>query len=83
MSSPILTRLLLPAFSLPALALTVLAERHPLVTYIDVATPFLQADSTVMTDIFVADNLHLNEKGYDIWAATIRAALMQHETKYE
>ncbi|MDP2285322.1 MAG: GDSL-type esterase/lipase family protein [Pseudohongiella sp.] len=60
-----------------------LAERNPLVTYIDVATPFLQADGTVMTDIFVADNLHLNEKGYDIWAATIRAALMQHEAKYE
>ncbi|MDO8908267.1 MAG: GDSL-type esterase/lipase family protein [Pseudohongiella sp.] len=56
-----------------------LAEKHPLVTYIDVATPFLQADGTVMTDIFVEDNLHLNEKGYDIWAATIREVLMAHE----
>lgn len=60
-----------------------LADSHPLVTYIDVATPFLKADGTVMTDIFVDDNLHLNEKGYDIWAATIREVLMAHEAQYE
>ncbi|MBU2097794.1 MAG: G-D-S-L family lipolytic protein [Gammaproteobacteria bacterium] len=60
-----------------------LADSHPLVTYIDVATPFLQADGTVMTDIFVEDNLHLNDKGYDIWAATIRDVLMAHEAQYE
>ncbi|OFE13124.1 hypothetical protein PHACT_08215 [Pseudohongiella acticola] len=59
------------------------AASDPLVHYIDVATPFLQADGTVMTDIFVDDNLHLNEKGYDIWAASIREVLMQHEAQYE
>ncbi|MEX2335012.1 MAG: GDSL-type esterase/lipase family protein, partial [Pseudohongiella sp.] len=53
-----------------------IAAADPLVYYIDVATPFLQADGSVMTDIFVADNLHLNEKGYDIWAASIREVLM-------
>jgi len=60
-----------------------IAARDPLVHYIDVATPFLNTDGSVMTDIFVDDNLHLNEKGYDIWAATIRAALMQNEADYE
>ena len=60
-----------------------LADADPLVTYIDVATPFLQADGSVMTDIFVADNLHLNEKGYDIWAAAVREVLMEHEARYE
>lgn len=60
-----------------------LADSNPLVTYIDVATPFLQADGTVMTDIFIEDNLHLNEKGYDIWAATIREVLIAHEAQYE
>jgi lysophospholipase L1-like esterase len=60
-----------------------LAGANPLVTYIDVATPFLQADGSVMTDIFVADNLHLNEKGYDIWAAAVREVLMEHEARYE
>lgn len=60
-----------------------IAAADPLVHYIDVATPFLQADGTVMTDIFVDDNLHLNEKGYDIWAASIREVLMAHEAQYE
>lgn len=59
------------------------AAADPLVHYIDVATPFLQADGSVMTDIFVGDNLHLNEKGYDIWAASVREVLMQHEAQYE
>jgi len=60
-----------------------LAEQEALITYIDVATPFLKADGSVMTDIFVSDNLHLNEKGYDIWAATIREVLMRHEAMHE
>lgn len=60
-----------------------IAAANPLVHYVDVATPFLHADGTVMTDIFVADDLHLNEKGYDIWAASIREVLMQHEAQYE
>lgn len=59
------------------------AAADALVHYIDVATPFLQADGSVMTDIFVDDNLHLNEKGYDIWAASIREVLMEHEAQYE
>jgi lysophospholipase L1-like esterase len=53
------------------------------VHYIDVATPFLQADGTVMDDIFIDDGLHLNEKGNRIWASTIKAALMAGEARHE
>jgi lysophospholipase L1-like esterase len=53
------------------------------VHYIDVATPFLQADGTVMDDIFIDDGLHLNEKGTRIWASTIKAALMASEARHE
>lgn len=60
-----------------------LAESDPRIHYIDVATPFMKADGTVRDDIFVEDNLHLNEKGYDIWAETIREVLMTHEAQYE
>lgn len=60
-----------------------LAAQDPLLYYIDVATPFLQSDGKVMTDIFVEDNLHLNEKGYDIWAATVKQGLMAHEAGFE
>lgn len=51
--------------------------------FIDVATPFLKPDGTVMDDVFVADGLHLNEKGNRIWAAAIKAVLMKIEAEFE
>lgn len=60
-----------------------IADADPLVYYVDVATPFLKADGSVMTDIFVDDNLHLNDKGNAIWGATIKAALMTQEAQFE
>ena len=51
--------------------------------HIDVATPFLKADGTVMDDVFVDDGLHLNDKGNAIWAQAIKAVLMKVEKKYE
>lgn len=43
-------------------------EENPNVEYIDVWTPMLMQDGVVMQDIFLADNLHMTSKGYDIWA---------------
>lgn len=60
-----------------------IAESDPLVHYIDVASPFLKADGTVMTDIFVADGLHLNDKGNEIWGRAIKAGLMEIEGQFE
>jgi len=51
--------------------------------FIDVATPFLKADGTVMDDVFVDDGLHLNDKGNRIWAAAIKSVLMKIEGHYE
>jgi hypothetical protein len=48
-----------------------------------VANPFLKQDGTVMDDIFVADDLHLNAMGNLIWGASIRAALMPLEARHE
>ena len=59
------------------------AENHDLVSYIDVANPFLQSNGKVMDDIFIDDGLHLNEKGTQIWASTIKAALMEGEAQHE
>ena len=60
-----------------------LVAEDDLVSYIDVATPFLGPDGKVMDDIFIEDGLHLNEKGTGIWAATVKAALMAVEAQYE
>ena len=59
------------------------ADGHDLVSYIDVANPFLQSNGQVMDDIFIDDGLHLNEKGTQIWASTIKAALMKDEAQHE
>ena len=60
-----------------------IAANDPLVHYIDVASPFLWPDGSVMDDVFVEDNLHHNELGTLIWAAAIRAALMPLEARHE
>jgi lysophospholipase L1-like esterase len=60
-----------------------IADDDPLVYYVDVATPFLDNDGNVWTDIFVADDLHLNDLGNAIWGATIKAALMPVEARFE
>jgi lysophospholipase L1-like esterase len=41
------------------------------VRYIDVWTPMLDAEGNVMKDLFVEDGLHMNAKGYEIWAKVI------------
>jgi lysophospholipase L1-like esterase len=60
-----------------------IADNDPLVYFVDVATPFLDNDGRVWTDIFVADNLHFNDLGNAIWGATIKAALMPVEARFE
>jgi len=47
------------------------------VRFADVWTPMLDNDGKVMQDIFVADGLHLNEKGYSIWARAIKNYISQ------
>ena len=39
--------------------------------FVDVFTPMLGADGEPLPDIFQADNLHMNEKGYAIWTKVL------------
>jgi lysophospholipase L1-like esterase len=41
-------------------------------------SPFYLADGTLMQDIFVADKLHLNEKGYVIFAKQIQDFMIKN-----
>jgi lysophospholipase L1-like esterase len=45
--------------------------------FINVHNDMLQKDGSVMTDIFIADNLHMNAKGYAIWQPLIRKVLLK------
>lgn len=60
-----------------------IADEDPLVYYVDVASPFLNADGTVMNDVFVEDDLHFNDLGNAIWGSVIKAALMPMEARFE
>jgi hypothetical protein len=41
-------------------------------------SPFYNPDGTLMQDIFVADRLHLNEKGYVIFAKQIQNFIQKY-----
>lgn len=60
-----------------------IADDDPLVYYVDVATPLLNADGTLRPEIYVNDGLHLNDLGNSIWGAAIRGALMPVEAGFE
>jgi lysophospholipase L1-like esterase len=45
------------------------------VEYADIWTPMLKKNGEVRDDVFVADKLHMNEKGYEIWKEVIKEYL--------
>ena len=42
------------------------------VFYLDVWSPMLDENGEPMTDIFISDGLHMNEKGYEIWEKVVQ-----------
>jgi lysophospholipase L1-like esterase len=52
-------------------------------TYVDVATPMLNKQGMPKKEIFIADNLHMNSKGYEIWTKTLKPILLETELRYE
>ena len=51
--------------------------------YIDPWKPMLGKDDKPLPDIFVEDQLHLNEKGYKLWADAIVPVLRRGEAAFE
>lgn len=45
--------------------------------FADVYSKMLKADGTVMDDIFINDNLHMNAKGYAIWKPVLEKYLIK------
>lgn len=59
------------------------ADNDPRLTYIDIATPMLGEDGKPLAEIFVADMLHMNGLGYDIWRDAVTPVLVEAERAYE
>jgi|APGre2960657404_1045060.scaffolds.fasta_scaffold93540_1 lysophospholipase L1-like esterase len=51
-------------------------EKQTNANYINIHNAMLQGDGSVMKDIFIADNLHMNAKGYAIWQKIIAPSLL-------
>jgi hypothetical protein len=58
-------------------------ERTQNVTYIDVVPALLGDDGEPLEAAFLADGLHLNGVGYDLWSETIYSALLNYEVRRE
>ncbi len=50
-------------------------RQQPAVTFIDIATPMLEHGQPPPRELFIADGLHLSEKGYRLWADRLRPHL--------
>lgn len=58
-------------------------DADPAMSYIDVSAGMLQADGTPRPEIFKKDMLHMNDLGYDAWAAAVGPVLRTGEAEYE
>ena len=56
------------------------SQRHA--RFLDIHQAMLQADENVMTDIFIADNLHMNAKGYHIWQRIFAPTLIRMKNTF-
>lgn len=53
------------------------SEKENNIQFVDLASPMLNADGKLKTDIFINDGMHLNKLGYEIWNPIIRNILLE------
>jgi lysophospholipase L1-like esterase len=51
------------------------SEQNSKLHYLDLAAPLLDKDGRPDDNFFVADKLHLNQKGYDIWTNLLKSCI--------
>ncbi len=54
-------------------------KTRPGTRFVNIHNAMLQPDGSVMTEIFTSDSLHMNKKGYAIWAPILRKALIRSQ----
>lgn len=54
-----------------------IARRQENVTYLDVFSSMLDANGKPQADLFRADSLHMNEKGYELWSKLLKPHLLK------
>lgn len=51
-------------------------NKTPNLYYLDITKGMYDAEGNLRKDIFVSDNLHMNQNGYDIWTPIIKNAVL-------
>jgi lysophospholipase L1-like esterase len=51
------------------------SDADPKLSYVDVFTPMLGANGQPRAELFVGDQLHLNDAGYKLWAGIVKPLL--------
>jgi len=59
-----------------------IARTDPNIFHINVSKFLLDENGDIRKEIYLPDDLHLNDAGYDIWAEVIKAALTIHEAEF-
>ena len=59
-----------------------LCSEYEHLEYIEVGSLFFDAEGKIMEDLF-SDGVHLNDTGYDLWAARIASVVVPAESPYE
>lgn len=52
------------------------AQNIPGIQFIDITKVMYDETGNLRKDIFLADNLHMNQKGYDLWTSIIKPVIM-------
>lgn len=52
-------------------------QTQPATAFVDVYSLMLNPDGSVMKDIFIEDDLHMNAKGYQLWQKAIKPFLLK------
>ncbi len=60
------------------LLLNQISKNHYSTYFIDVWTPMMDENNEVRTDLFIEDDLHMNDAGYEIWKQIIGQYLPQN-----
>jgi lysophospholipase L1-like esterase len=55
------------------------AKKTKGVEYVDVFTPMLTAEGTPRKELFRDDGLHMNRKGYELWASILRKRIHSNQ----
>jgi lysophospholipase L1-like esterase len=70
-------QILLPKMDLANQLIKKYLSKKKKTVFIDVYHKMFEEDGTIMKDIFIEDNLHMNKKGYQIWQKVIQPFLLK------